>query len=88
MVSRGFRVSLRVVRWFALDFLVCSLVGDRIGESSMKDDLKGSALSSSSITGSVNELFYSLAKTAKDFELIPDNWGLRNLCYFKSIGGF
>ena len=54
----------------------------------MKEDLKGSALSSSSITGSVKELFYSLAKTANDFEFIPDNFGLRNLCYFKSIGGF
>ena len=88
MVSRGFRVSLRVVRWFAFYFFGCCLVGDGIGESSMKEDLKGSALSSSSITGSEKELFYSLAKTANDFEFIPDNFGLRNLCYFKSIGGF
>ena len=54
----------------------------------MNEDLKSSALSSSSITGRRKELFYSKAKTAKDFEFIPDNWGLRNLCYFKSIGGF
>lgn len=54
----------------------------------MKEDLKGSAFSSSSITGSEKEVFYSFAKTAIDFELIPDYWGLRNLCYFKSIGSF
>jgi len=54
----------------------------------MKEDLKGSALSSSSITGNEKLFFYSFPKTAIDFELIPDYWVLRNLCYFKSIGGF
>ena len=87
-MSRGLRDSLKVVRWLEVDFFCWCLVGEVMGETSMKEDLKGSALSSSSITGNEKLLFYSFPMTAIDLELIPDYWGLRNLFYFKSIGGF